>query len=219
MSQDPISDMFAMINNANHKFMERVDLPASSAKKDIAQLLKDQGYIADYKVLPDRKQGVLRLFMKYQPNKVRVIQGVRACRARACGCIKGLKNSGNPGRVGHVDRVDLQRVDDRPPIAQTKTGRRSHRQDLVRIPMSRLGKKPIPVSDKVKVSIQGPLVSVTGPLGQLSRASRGPYGPLRKGTLVLDRRDDSTRQRSLHGTFRKLLSIWWKARPPGSRKN
>lgn len=77
MSQDPISDMFAVINNANHKFMERVDLPASSAKKDIAQLLKDQGYIADYKVLPDRKQGVLRLFLKYQPNKVRVIQGVR----------------------------------------------------------------------------------------------------------------------------------------------
>jgi small subunit ribosomal protein S8 len=69
MSQDPISDMFAMINNANHKFMERVDLPASSAKKDIAQLLKDQGYIADYKVLPDRKQGVLRLFMNINPTK------------------------------------------------------------------------------------------------------------------------------------------------------
>jgi small subunit ribosomal protein S8 len=77
MSHDPISDMFAMINNANHKFMERVDLPASSAKKDIAHVLKEEGYIADYKVLPDRKQGVLRLFMKYQPNKVRVIQGVK----------------------------------------------------------------------------------------------------------------------------------------------
>lgn len=77
MSNDPISDMFAMINNANHKFLERVDLPASSAKKDIAHLLREEGYIADYKVLPDRKQGVLRLFMKYRPNKERVIQGLK----------------------------------------------------------------------------------------------------------------------------------------------
>jgi small subunit ribosomal protein S8 len=94
MSQDPISDMFAMINNANHKFMERVDLPASSAKKDIAQLLKDQGYIADYKVLPDRKQGVLRLFMKYQPNKVRVIQGVRRVSRPGLRVYKGFEELG-----------------------------------------------------------------------------------------------------------------------------
>ena len=94
MSQDPISDMFAMINNANHKFLERVDLPASSAKKDIAQLLKDQGYIADFKVLPDRKQGVLRLFMKYQPNKVRVIQGVRRVSRPGLRVYKGFEELG-----------------------------------------------------------------------------------------------------------------------------
>lgn len=94
MSQDPISDMFAMINNANHKFMERVDLPASSAKKDIAQLLKDQGYIADFKILPDRKQGVLRLFMKYQPNKVRVIQGVRRVSRPGLRVYKGFDELG-----------------------------------------------------------------------------------------------------------------------------
>lgn len=94
MSNDPISDMFAMINNANHKFMERVDLPASSAKKDIAQLLKDQGYIADFKVLPDRKQGVLRLFMKYQPNKVRVIQGVRRVSRPGLRVYKGFEELG-----------------------------------------------------------------------------------------------------------------------------
>ncbi|HMU96395.1 MAG TPA: 30S ribosomal protein S8 [Elusimicrobiota bacterium] len=94
MSNDPISDMFAMINNANHKFMERVDLPSSSAKKDIAQLLKDQGYIADFKVLPDRKQGVLRLFMKYQPNKVRVIQGVKRVSRPGLRVYKGFEELG-----------------------------------------------------------------------------------------------------------------------------
>ena len=77
MTTDPIGDMFAAINNANHKFKERVDLPASHVKKEIAHVLKDEGYIADFKVLPDRKQGVLRVFMKYQPGKGRVIQGLR----------------------------------------------------------------------------------------------------------------------------------------------
>lgn len=73
--------------------------------------------------------------------------------------------------------------------------------------MSRLGKKPIPVPEKVKVSIQGPLVSVAGPLGQLSRTlPEGLTARTDAGLLIVDRRDDSTRQRSLHGTFRKLLS-------------
>jgi small subunit ribosomal protein S8 len=77
MSQDPIGDMLAQINNANHKFMERADMPASKLKKEVAHLLKEEGYIADYKLLQDRKQGTLRVFLKYLPNKARVIQGVR----------------------------------------------------------------------------------------------------------------------------------------------
>lgn len=73
--------------------------------------------------------------------------------------------------------------------------------------MSRLGIKPIPVPEKVKVTVQGPLVSVTGPLGQLSRTfPEGLTVRTDPGFLIVDRRDDSTRQRSLHGTFRKLLS-------------
>jgi small subunit ribosomal protein S8 len=76
-STDPISDMLCMLSNANHKFLERVDLPASKVKKELARILKDEGYITDAKVLPDRKQGVLRVFMKYLPNKSRVLRGVR----------------------------------------------------------------------------------------------------------------------------------------------
>jgi small subunit ribosomal protein S8 len=77
MSSDPIADMFAQINNANHKFLERVDMPSSNIKKEIAHILKEEGYISDYKVLPDRKQGVLRLVLRYLPNKTRVIKGLR----------------------------------------------------------------------------------------------------------------------------------------------
>lgn len=77
MSQDPIGDMFAQINNANLKFMERVDMPASKIKKEIAHILKDEGYIGDYKLLQDRKQGTLRLTLRFLPNRNRVIHGVK----------------------------------------------------------------------------------------------------------------------------------------------
>ena len=77
MSQDPIADMLCQISNANHKFMERADMPASKIKKEVAHLLKEEGFIADYKLLQDRKQGTLRVFLKYLPNKGRVIQGVK----------------------------------------------------------------------------------------------------------------------------------------------
>jgi small subunit ribosomal protein S8 len=77
MSFDPIGDMLAMIRNANHKYHERVDMPASSPKKEVARVLKQEGYISDFKVLPDRKQGVLRLTLKYMPDKTRVLQGIR----------------------------------------------------------------------------------------------------------------------------------------------
>jgi large subunit ribosomal protein L6 len=72
--------------------------------------------------------------------------------------------------------------------------------------MSRLGKNPIPLSAKVNVSIQGSLVNVTGPLGQLSRTlPEGLTVTSDKGSVLISRRDNSTRQRALHGTYRKLL--------------
>ncbi|MBL0059129.1 MAG: 50S ribosomal protein L6 [Elusimicrobia bacterium] len=73
--------------------------------------------------------------------------------------------------------------------------------------MSRLGKKPIPIPEKVKVSIQGPTVDVTGPLGQMKRTLPDGLTARMDGTaLIIDRRNDSTSQKALHGTFRKLLS-------------
>jgi small subunit ribosomal protein S8 len=77
MSLDPVADMLCILSNANHKFHERVDLPASKLKKEIARVLKGERYISDYKLLQDKKQGTLRIFMKYAPNKTRVIQGIK----------------------------------------------------------------------------------------------------------------------------------------------
>lgn len=72
--------------------------------------------------------------------------------------------------------------------------------------MSRLGKKPIAIPEKVKVSVSGPKVTAVGPLGTLSRDL--PYGlsaQVKEKEVLVSRRDDSTQQKSLHGTWRKLV--------------
>ena len=69
--------MLSQISNANHKFKESIDLPASKMKVEIARVLKEEGFIANYKVAQDRRQGTLRITLKYTPEKERVIQGVK----------------------------------------------------------------------------------------------------------------------------------------------
>lgn len=74
---DNIANMLVAIRNANHKFKENLDLPSSKIKVEIARVLKEEGYIANYRVATDKKQGTLRLSLKYTPQKERVIQGVK----------------------------------------------------------------------------------------------------------------------------------------------
>lgn len=74
---DPIADMISQISNANHKFKEAVDIPVSKLKVELARVLKEEGYISNFRVAPDKRQGTLRLTMKYTPKKERVIQGVK----------------------------------------------------------------------------------------------------------------------------------------------
>ncbi len=77
MITDPISDMFARIRNANAKLHEKVDIPSSKVKVEIAKILKDEGYIANYKNIEDHKQGVLRVYLKYTPEGKAVLQGIK----------------------------------------------------------------------------------------------------------------------------------------------
>jgi len=73
MTTDPIADMITKINNANKVYLEKVDIPASKMKEKIIQILEKEGYISSYKKIEDYKQGILRVFLKYGPNKERVI--------------------------------------------------------------------------------------------------------------------------------------------------
>ena len=79
MITDPISDMFVRIRNANAKLHEKVevDIPSSKVKTEIVRVLKEEGYIANYKHIEDQKQGVLRVYLKYDLNGKAILQGIR----------------------------------------------------------------------------------------------------------------------------------------------
>ncbi|MBR2679592.1 MAG: 30S ribosomal protein S8 [Exiguobacterium sp.] len=74
---DPIADMLTRIRNANMVRHEKMELPASNIKREIAEILKREGFIRDVEYIEDAKQGTLRLFLKYGANNERVITGLK----------------------------------------------------------------------------------------------------------------------------------------------
>ncbi|WP_029166042.1 30S ribosomal protein S8 [Aminiphilus circumscriptus] len=76
---DPIADMLTRIRNANMVYLDVVDMPLSRVKAAIAKILKEEGYIRNYKVINDPKKPfqVLRVFMQYGPNREHVVQGIK----------------------------------------------------------------------------------------------------------------------------------------------
>ena len=75
---DTIADMLTRIRNANSAKHDSVDIPASKMKKAIAQILVDEGYVKNYQVIEDGKQGIIRITLKYQgPSKSPVLMGLR----------------------------------------------------------------------------------------------------------------------------------------------
>ena len=74
---DPIADFLTRIRNANMAKHDSVEIPASNIKKSLAEILKQEGFIKDYEVTEDGKQGVIKVFLKYGPNGERVISGLK----------------------------------------------------------------------------------------------------------------------------------------------
>jgi small subunit ribosomal protein S8 len=74
---DPIADLLTRIRNANLVHHDKVEIPASKIKRAIVQILKDEGFVKDYEVLADGKQGILRVSLKYGPERDRVITGIK----------------------------------------------------------------------------------------------------------------------------------------------
>lgn len=74
---DPIADMLTRIRNANAMKYKEVSMPVSKVKTEIAKILKNEGFIEDYKVIKDKVQGNLVLTLKYVNKKERVITGLK----------------------------------------------------------------------------------------------------------------------------------------------
>ena len=74
---DPIADMLTRVRNANMVRHEKLELPASNIKKEIAEILKREGFVRDVEYVEDDKQGIIRIFLKYGQNNERVITGLK----------------------------------------------------------------------------------------------------------------------------------------------
>jgi small subunit ribosomal protein S8 len=74
---DPIADMLTRIRNANIVRHETVEIPASKIKKEIAEILKQEGFIRDAEYVQDNQHGIIRVFLKYGSNNERVITGLK----------------------------------------------------------------------------------------------------------------------------------------------
>ena len=96
MMTDPIADMLTRIRNANMAKLEKVDVPASKMKIEITKILKEKGFIKSFKVIRDRKQGVIRITMKYLEGYEKVITGI--------------KRVSKPGLRVYVDRANVPKV-------------------------------------------------------------------------------------------------------------
>ena len=93
---DTIADMLTRIRNASSAKHDSVDIPASNVKKSIAQILLDEGYINSFTLIEDGKQGVIRIVLKYGPNKSKVLQG--------------LKRISKPGLRMYVGKEEIPQV-------------------------------------------------------------------------------------------------------------
>jgi small subunit ribosomal protein S8 len=76
MRSDPIADLLTRIRNGSRAEHEKVDIPSSKLKVRVAELLKDEGFIKNFRVLEDDKQGTLRIYLKYGAGTERVISGI-----------------------------------------------------------------------------------------------------------------------------------------------
>jgi small subunit ribosomal protein S8 len=74
---DPIADLLTRIRNAGHAKLESVDIPNSKIKTGIASILKEQGFVNDYKVIEDNKQGILRIYLKFIEGRKHAIFGIQ----------------------------------------------------------------------------------------------------------------------------------------------
>jgi len=92
MMTDPIADMLIRIKNALMARHKTVEIPASKMKLEIARILKEEGYIEDFKYIDEKPQGKIEIVLKYDENKKPVIAGVKRVSKPGRRIYKGYKD-------------------------------------------------------------------------------------------------------------------------------
>ncbi len=93
---DPLADMLTRIRNAGNAKHKSVDIPGSRLKASLAAVMKNEGYIKNYKFIKDNKQGILRIYLKYDKNESHVIYGI--------------ERASKPGRRVYVNSKEIKPV-------------------------------------------------------------------------------------------------------------
>lgn len=96
MTSDPVADMLTRIRNSLMARHEKVDIPASKLKAELARILKEEGYIQGFKTIEEGPQGVIRLFLRKSPDGTQVILGIQRV--------------SKPGRRIYVNKDQIPRV-------------------------------------------------------------------------------------------------------------
>jgi small subunit ribosomal protein S8 len=93
---DPVADFLTRIRNAHRARHQKLDVPTSKLKAEIARILKEEGYIANYKLAEEEGQKLLRVYLKYGPNNEAVI--------------RDLKRISRPGCRVYIGKDEIKRV-------------------------------------------------------------------------------------------------------------
>jgi small subunit ribosomal protein S8 len=96
MTTDPIADLLTRIRNASRAKHSRVDLPSSKLKVEVARILKEEGYVANYKVVEEKGNKTLRVFLRYTPDRQPIITD--------------LKRVSRPGSRRYIAKTGIRQV-------------------------------------------------------------------------------------------------------------
>src|SRR5215208_2243772 len=190
---DPISDLLARIRNALLAKHDRLDVPSSKLKLEVCKLLKDEGFIRNYRHIEGPLAGTVRIFLRYAAD------GTPA--------ISSLRRISKPGRR---DPLDLAGAGLGPPGTGARDRRRADLRALVKVrrsSVSRIGRMPIAVPSGTRVAVEDGVFTAEGPKGKVSQSVfEGFPIEVDNGTITISRPGDAGPERAKHGLLRALLA-------------
>ena len=132
MMTDPIADMLTRIRNGLQARHSKVEMPSSKLKIEIARILKEEGYVQNFKKIDDDKQGVLKVFLRWGPGGENVIEGISRVSSPGCRIYCGKdRDPQGASRAGYQHLVHVQGCHDGKKSRPDGCGRRDSLQYLV----------------------------------------------------------------------------------------